>query len=46
MNACPKSAIKIMGGMYAVVSEVLCIGCGKCKVACPASVVEVQEVKL
>ena len=38
MKACPRDAISIYKGCYAVVDEALCIGCGLCEKACPAGV--------
>ncbi|MDO4497995.1 MAG: 4Fe-4S binding protein [Bacteroidales bacterium] len=38
MKACPKDAISINKGCFAVVDENLCIGCGICEKNCPAGV--------
>lgn len=43
-KACPKSAIKIICGVYARVEPNLCVGCGLCKKICPASVIQLEEV--
>lgn len=43
-KACPKSAIRIVHGVYAKVDANLCVGCGLCKKICPASVIQLQEV--
>ncbi|WP_033151654.1 4Fe-4S binding protein [Pseudobutyrivibrio ruminis] len=40
---CPRQAISIYKGCYAIVDENLCVGCGLCAKACPASVIEVKE---
>lgn len=40
---CPRQAIWIYKGCYAVVDESLCVGCGICAKACPANVIEVKE---
>ena len=40
---CPKQAIHIHRGMYAVVNET-CVGCGKCAGACPAGIIELVDV--
>ncbi len=39
---CPKSAIKIISGIYADVDKNLCIGCKKCINVCPASVIKME----
>ncbi|WP_026511084.1 MULTISPECIES: 4Fe-4S binding protein [unclassified Butyrivibrio] len=40
---CPRQAISIYKGCYAVVEDGLCVGCGLCEKACPASVIELKE---
>ena len=40
---CPKSAISIYKGCYAVVDEAKCVGCGLCAKACPAGCIIVNE---
>jgi len=42
-NVCPRSAIKVKGGYYAVVDEEQCVGCGKCANICPAGSIEIKE---
>lgn len=37
---CPRQAIHIAHGCYAVIDSVRCVGCGLCSKACPASVIE------
>ena len=34
MKACPKSAISIYKGCYALVEEAKCVGCGLCMQLC------------
>ena len=43
MKACPKGAISIHRGCYAVVDEAKCIGCGLCAKACPAGCIALRE---
>lgn len=38
VKVCPKDAISIYKGCYAVVDEEQCIGCGICENNCPAGV--------
>ena len=45
VSVCPRDAITIYKGIYAVVEESLCIGCTKCKTTCPASVISMKEVQ-
>jgi NAD-dependent dihydropyrimidine dehydrogenase PreA subunit len=40
---CPRQAISIYKGCFAVVDENSCVGCGLCAQACPANVIEVKE---
>lgn len=40
---CPKGAITIWKGCYAVVDEALCVGCGKCGKMCPAECIILKE---
>ena len=44
MKVCPKKAITIYKGLYALVEETLCIGCKKCAKECPASIIAIREV--
>ena len=41
VKECPRYAIDIYKGCYAVVDIEKCIGCGKCKAVCPADTIEV-----
>ena len=43
MKACPKNAISIYKGCYAVVEEAKCVGCGLCTKACPAGCIVTSE---
>lgn len=44
MKVCPRDAIHIEKGIFAVVNATKCIGCGKCARECPASVIDMKEV--
>ena len=46
VKVCPKNAISIYKGMYAVVDTPSCVGCGKCSRECPASIISMEEVTL
>ena len=43
---CPREAINIYKGCYAIVELEKCVGCGICAKACPANAItiEMQEV--
>ena len=43
MKSCPRGAISIYRGCYAVVEERKCVGCGLCGKACPASCISIGE---
>lgn len=43
LTVCPRQAVHIEHGCYAVVDPVRCVGCGLCSKACPASVVEIRS---
>lgn len=47
IHVCPRAAITVPKGIYAVVDKELCVGCGLCQKICPASVIEMltQESK-
>lgn len=36
---CPKGAISIYRGIYAIIEKALCIGCSRCSAVCPANAV-------
>ena len=40
---CPKEAITIYKGCYAMVDSEKCVGCGRCVEECPASVIQLKE---
>ncbi len=40
-NACPRSAIAVWKGCYAVPDASICIGCGICSRTCPAGCIEI-----
>lgn len=42
-NACPREAIDIYKGCYAVVDVTKCVGCGICEKTCPAGSIKVGE---
>ena len=42
-KACPKSAVSIHCGCYAIVDDAKCVGCGLCAQACPAGCIKVTE---
>ena len=43
MKACPKGAISIYRGCYAVVDKSKCVGCGLCVKTCPAGCIATKE---
>ena len=43
VKVCPKNAISIWKGCFAVVNEETCVGCGLCARTCPAGCIEVKE---
>jgi len=43
MKACPRNAISIYRGCYAVVEASKCVGCSLCAKTCPAGCIEVRE---
>ncbi|MCI1959033.1 MAG: 4Fe-4S binding protein [Clostridia bacterium] len=45
MKVCPKNAISVFCGKYAVTAENLCIGCGICEKICPAGVIDIMEAR-
>ena len=42
-KVCPRGAIRISHGCYAVVDKELCVGCGICAKTCPADGILVKE---
>lgn len=43
MKACPRKAISVWKGCYAVVEPEQCVGCGLCAKTCPANSIELKE---
>ena len=43
VKTCPKGALQIYKGCYAVIKEESCVGCGLCAKACPASCITTKE---
>ena len=44
-SQCPRQAISIYRGCYAVVDLGSCVGCGICESACPAGSITVCEME-
>lgn len=42
-KVCPKNAISVWKGSYAIVNTDACVGCGKCEKTCPAGCITVKE---
>ncbi len=42
---CPREAIGIYKGCYAVVDTSVCVGCGICVSACPAGSMSINDVE-
>nr|WP_297769834.1 4Fe-4S binding protein [uncultured Butyrivibrio sp.] len=40
---CPREAIQVYRGCYALVDEAKCVGCGMCEMACPAGTIKVEN---
>ena len=45
LKVCPRDAIVIHRGLYAKIDESVWVGCRKCAVECPASVIRIVEVE-
>lgn len=43
VKECPRSAVKVYRGCYAVVDAKCCVGCGKCARVCPAGCIVIEE---
>ena len=43
---CPREAISIYRGCYAVVDAMVCVGCGICESACPAGSMKVMDMEV
>ena len=42
-KVCPRGAIVVWRGCYAVVDTERCVGCGLCGKACPAECIEIKD---
>lgn len=42
-KVCPREAVSVWKGSYAVVDEAKCVGCGLCARTCPAGCITVEE---
>lgn len=42
-KACPKGAISVWRGCYAVADPGKCVGCGLCGRTCPAGCIQLRE---
>jgi ferredoxin len=43
LKACPREALTIHLGCYALVDTQKCVGCGRCAKVCPAGCITVTE---
>ena len=43
VKACPKGALSILKGCYAVTDQAKCVGCGLCVKTCPAGSITLVE---
>ncbi len=43
IKECPRNAVSVYKGCYAVVDLQLCVGCGKCAKMCPTGCMETAE---
>ena len=43
VSACPRDALSIHKGCYAVVDVEKCVGCGLCAKVCPVGCIEMKE---
>lgn len=42
-KVCPRAAIRIHHGCFAVIDALTCVGCGKCTKICPADCITLHE---
>ena len=45
VKECPKQALSVYRGCYALVNSEKCVGCGKCASICPARAIDMVEKK-
>lgn len=45
-KVCPRKAISVRRGCYAVASTALCIGCGKCEKICPVGCITMKTASI
>ena len=43
MRECPRDAIRVMRGCFAVVDKAVCVGCGICQRTCPAGCIDMIQ---
>lgn len=43
MKECPRDAIRVWKGCFAVVDISICVGCGRCREICPADCIEMKS---
>lgn len=46
VKVCPRNAISIHQGKYALVDESKCIGCSLCAKECPASIITIKKMEV
>ena len=44
-KVCPKNAVSIWKGCFAVVDTAACVGCGICRDICPAKAITIEKKK-
>lgn len=40
---CPRNAIRIQRGCFAMIDTELCVGCGKCEKICPIGCISLED---
>ena len=43
LKACPREALSVYRGCYALIDPEKCVGCGLCAKACPAGCIAITE---